>query len=86
MVVKLFIISLILSNSVSAKSLVRRLHVSSIKKVSKASTFNVTFKEMAAFYTADKSTVPCLSYSAKSNAAVKVKWNMKTLKVLKCKK
>ncbi len=76
-----------LFNSIaSARSLTRRLHVASVKTISKTKKYNVTFKEMAAFYSSKEDTIKCLASSAKNNESVLVKWDMETLEIQKCKK
>lgn len=86
MVMKVVVLFLFVTNIASAKSLTRRLHVSKVRKISKSRRYNITFKEMAAFYYADKDTIKCLTDSVRKKKPVLVKWNIKTLKVEKCKK
>lgn len=86
MVVRSLFIFLILCNITSAKSLTRRVHVTSLKRDVKTKMYGVTFMEMAAIYRSSKSTEKCLEYSAKSSKSVLIKWNMKTLTIEKCKK
>ncbi|OIQ19150.1 MAG: hypothetical protein BM556_07645 [Bacteriovorax sp. MedPE-SWde] len=86
MVMRVVVLLLFVTNLASAKSLSRRLHVSKVRKISKSRRYTVTFKEMAAYYYADKNTAKCLAGSARDRSPVLVKWNIKTLEIEKCKK
>ncbi len=80
------LVFLCLPYSLQAKTITKKLHVSSVKKNSDNKNYSVLFKEMAAYYSAEKTIVKCLSHSIKHNVPILIMWDSKNLKILKCKK